>query len=229
MNQNQSEKIGELAKALSKAQSEMTGALKASVNPHFKSRYADLAAVFEACRGALNANGIAIVQRVENDETGVAVSTTLLHSSGEWISDRCWLPVQQKTAQAYGSAISYGRRYGLSALAGVTGIDGEDDDGNAASVPAFTPPASRPLPTPAQVFNPPPDVDHVVDAAQKASGPVVPYGKNKGKSLTELSVQSLQWYLKAGLEDLQDPAKQRFLDRNTAWVESVKKEIASRT
>jgi hypothetical protein len=219
MNPNQSEKVAELAKALAKAQSEMSGAIKASVNPHFKSRYADLAAVFDACRAALNKNEIAIVQRVENDPNGVAVSTTLLHSSGEWISDRCWLPVAQKTAQAYGSAITYGRRYGLAALAGVAAE--EDDDGNAASAPM--PAQARPQPAPVAQAEP-----HPVDSQEAIGGPVVPFGKNKGKPLSELSAKSLEWYLSTALADIADPAKERFKAKTEAWAEALRQEIASR-
>lgn len=219
MNPNQSEKVAELAKALAKAQSEMSGAIKASVNPHFKSRYADLSAVFDACRAALNKNEIAIVQRVENDPNGVAVSTTLLHSSGEWISDRCWLPVAQKTAQAYGSAITYGRRYGLAALAGVAAE--EDDDGNEAS--ALVPAQVRSQPAPVPQAEPYP-----VDAQETVGGPIVPFGKNKGKPLSELSAKSLEWYLSTALADIADPTKERFKAKTEAWVEALRHEIASR-
>lgn len=219
MNPNQSEKVAELAKALAKAQSEMSGAIKTSVNPHFKSRYADLAAVFDACRAALNKNEIAIVQRVENDPNGVAVSTTLLHSSGEWISDRCWLPVAQKTAQAYGSAITYGRRYGLAALAGVAAE--EDDDGNAASAPAQSQVRSQPM-TSAPVE------PHPVESQEAVGGPVVPFGKNKGKLLSELSAKSLEWYLSTALADIADPTKERFKAKTEQWAEILRHEIASR-
>jgi hypothetical protein len=219
MNPNQSEKVAELAKALAKAQSEMSGAIKASVNPHFKSRYADLSAIFDACRASLNKHEIAIVQRVENDPNGVAVSTTLLHSSGEWISDRCWLPVTQKTAQAYGSAITYGRRYGLAALAGVAAE--EDDDGNAASAPAQT--QAKPQPVTSA-----PVEQHPVDAQEAVGGPVVPFGKNKGKPLSELSAKSLEWYLSTALADIADPTKERFKAKTEAWAEVLRHEIASR-
>ena len=219
MNPNQSEKVAELAKALAKAQSEMSGAIKASVNPHFKSRYADLSAVFDACRAALNKNEIAIVQRVENDPNGVAVSTTLLHSSGEWISDRCWLPVAQKTAQAYGSAITYGRRYGLAALAGVAAE--EDDDGNAASAPV-------PAQVKPQSVSSAPIEPHPVDAQEAVGGPVVPFGKNKGKPLSELSAKSLEWYLSTALADIADPTKERFKAKTEQWAEVLRHEIASR-
>ena len=106
------------------------GAKKESVNPHFKSKYADLSSVIDACRKPLGDNGLAFVQLVSTDKSGVIVTTRLLHSSGESIEASCWLPVVQQTPQAYGSAITYGRRYSLAAMVGVAA---EDDDGNGAT------------------------------------------------------------------------------------------------
>ncbi len=128
-----SESIKELAAALAKAQGVMKGALKDSANPFFKSRYADLASVVEAIRAAFSANGLSYIQTVEpSDKDEVRVETTLLHSSGEWISCGILsLPVSKIDAQGYGSALTYARRYSLSAAVGVAP---EDDDGNAASL-----------------------------------------------------------------------------------------------
>lgn len=123
--------IAALAAALAKAQGEMTGAKKDALNPHFKSRYADLASVWDACREALSKNGLSVVQRIFSDPTGVGVRTMLMHSSGEWMQDELVVPVQQRTAQGMGSAITYARRYALQAMVGVAA---EDDDGNDASV-----------------------------------------------------------------------------------------------
>lgn len=216
----QSEKLESLAKALAKAQSEMGAAIKNSTNPHFKSRYADLSAVFEACREALTKNGFAIVQRVANDGEGACVETMLLHSSGEWVSDRCWLPVGQKTAQAYGSAITYARRYGLASLAGIA--TEEDDDGNAASTPSHaqyrpTPPAPVSAPAPAAEPHP-----------AHAAATLVPFGKNKGKPISELTEQSLAWYRNAALEELADPSKEKFRPRTEAWLAAIEAELAKR-
>jgi hypothetical protein len=129
---NKSESIAGLAAALAKAQGAMKGALKDSANPFFKSRYADLASVVEAIRAAFSANGLSYIQTVEpSDKDEVRVETTLLHSSGEWISCGILsLPVSKVDAQGYGSALTYARRYSLSAAVGVAP---EDDDGNAAS------------------------------------------------------------------------------------------------
>jgi hypothetical protein len=129
---NKSESIAALAAALAKAQGAMKGAVKDSANPFFKSKYADLASVVEAIRAAFSANGLSYIQTVEpSDKDEVRVETTLMHSSGEWISCGVLsLPVSKADAQGYGSALTYARRYSLSAAVGVAP---EDDDGNAAS------------------------------------------------------------------------------------------------
>jgi hypothetical protein len=125
-----SEAIDQIADALSKAQAEMRGATKDSTNPHFKSKYADLESVWDACRLPLTKYGLSVVQPVSSSGRSVAVATMLMHKSGQWLSSSLTLTAQQDTPQAIGSAITYGRRYGLSAMAGIAP---EDDDGNAAS------------------------------------------------------------------------------------------------
>lgn len=129
---NKSESVAGLAAALAKAQGQMKGAIKDSANPFFKSKYADLASVVEAIRAAFSTNGLSYIQTVEPSEKDeVRVETTLLHASGEWISCGVLsLPVSKVDAQGYGSALTYARRYSLSAAVGVAP---EDDDGNAAS------------------------------------------------------------------------------------------------
>ena len=121
----------QIATALVKAQKSFGPALKTSVNPHFKSRYADLAACVEAVIDGLNDNGIALIQQTHECEDGVIVETLLIHESGETLSGgRLHVPASKQDAQGYGSALSYARRYSLMAC---TGIAPEDDDGNAAS------------------------------------------------------------------------------------------------
>jgi hypothetical protein len=125
--------IGQLAAALAKAQGEIGVAVRENTNPFFKSKYADLASVVEAIRAAFSANGLSYIQTVEpSDKDEVRIETTLLHASGEWISCGVLaLPVSKADAQGYGSALTYARRYSLSAAAGVAAE--LDDDGNAAS------------------------------------------------------------------------------------------------
>ena len=127
---NHSEQINELAEALAKAQGQIEGAKKDSANPFFKSKYADLASVWEACRVQLSSNGLSVTQCPEESENGIAIETMLLHSSGQWIKSRYTMPVSKLDAQAVGSAITYARRYALSAI---IGIAPEDDDGNSAA------------------------------------------------------------------------------------------------
>lgn len=124
--------IKELATALSKAQGQIKVALKDSANPFFKSKYADLSSVWEACRGPLTENGLAIVQLPFDPakESSVGLETTLLHNSGQFIVSRLVMPVPKFDPQGVGSAIKYARRYSLAAMVGV--VDGEDDDGEGA-------------------------------------------------------------------------------------------------
>ncbi len=123
--------IANVAAALAKAQGAMQHALKDAENPHFKSKYADLASVIDACRAALAANGIAIHQVTYDADNGVIVNTMLLHESGEWLdSGPVFVPVAKGDAQGHGSAYTYARRYSLSLA---VGIAQDDDDGNAAA------------------------------------------------------------------------------------------------
>ncbi len=128
---NQSEQINEIAGALAKAQGDIKGAAKDSTNPHFKSKYADLASVWDACRQALSKNGLSVIQTPDTTADGVFLYTTLAHSSGQWI--RGVMPVRpvQDTPQGLGSAMTYARRYSLASMVGVAPDD--DDDGNAAT------------------------------------------------------------------------------------------------
>jgi len=129
----QSESIANLAKALSIVQGKLTYAKKDSANPFFKSKYADLESVWDACRDLLSDNGLAVVQLPgEYFEGTMALTTIITHSSGEWISQQMSLPVTKPDAQGAGSALTYMRRYALAAAVGVVQAD---DDGNAASAP----------------------------------------------------------------------------------------------
>ena len=126
----QSEQINELVTALAKAQSEITPAIKDSLNPHFKSKYADLSSVWEACRLPLTKNGLAVIQTTEVINDKLTVVTTLAHSSGQWMKSNLPVLTATNTPQALGSALTYMRRYALSAITGVA--PGDDDDGEAA-------------------------------------------------------------------------------------------------
>jgi len=124
----------QIASALVKAQKAFGPALKTATNPHFKSRYADLAACVEAVIGGLNDNGIALIQRNSLDDAGVTVETVFVHESGEMLEcGKLHVPAAKHDPQGYGSALTYARRYSLMAACGIAP---EDDDGNAGSKPA---------------------------------------------------------------------------------------------
>lgn len=126
-----SESIKQLSAALLKAQRSIKFASKDAKNPHFKSTYADLPAVIDAIKPALNDAGIVFLQTFSPSETGfIAVTTRLMHETGEWIEDTATVPLPKSDPQGYGSAATYARRYSLAAI---TGLYQDDDDGNAAS------------------------------------------------------------------------------------------------
>lgn len=126
-----SESIAAISAALAKAQGAIEGARKDNTNPHFKSKYADLASCWDACREHLSANEIAVIQAPGEVADGVVELTTMLcHSSGEFFSEKLPIPLAKIDAQGLGSAITYARRYALCAM---VGIAPEDDDGNAAT------------------------------------------------------------------------------------------------
>jgi hypothetical protein len=143
-----SESIDKIAQALCKAQAEMLPLIKDSSNPFFKSKYADLQAVTAACYPALQANGIAVIQSNLREDGALVVLTRLLHASAQWIETTCVVPAKAQDAQAYGSAYTYGRRYGLQAA---VGLAPEDDDGHAATAPKK---ASNPTQAPVKKVEP---------------------------------------------------------------------------
>jgi hypothetical protein len=127
----QSESIGALAAALSKAQADITGALKDSSNPFFKSKYADLASCWDACRKQLAANNLCVIQTTDLDDltNQTVLKTILAHSSGEWVKSITPILTKDNSPQAQGSGITYARRYALAAIVGLAQVD---DDAEAA-------------------------------------------------------------------------------------------------
>lgn len=124
--------IGKLAEALAAAQGEIKGAIKASDNPHFRSKYADLAAVWTACRTALSKHKLAVTQTTHKVDGIWVLRTTLVHASGESTSgDFPIMPLKQDM-QGFMGALTYAKRGGLASMVGVAAED-EDDDGNTAA------------------------------------------------------------------------------------------------
>ena len=142
--------VGALFAALAKAQGQMGAAKKGAANPHFKSKFADLASVLEAILPPLNANGLALVQMPGHSEDKVTQTTMITHSSGGWMCSKAATALGRKNdAQAVGSAITYLRRYCAQAALALPAVD---DDGEAAMGRGNSRPApAKPKPAPPAV------------------------------------------------------------------------------
>lgn len=199
---NRSESTAKLAEALAKAQGTMKAAQMGSTNPHFKSKYASLTEVMDAMREPFAKNGLAVVQGADTPEdSGLRVTTAILHSSGEWIESSVHVPIGGGNAQAVGSALTYARRYSLATLCGV--VADEDDDGNAAS--------SREAPKPEPKVVPKPE--------PKARIP----GTLKGKPFAEVPRADIELALAEAQK--KDAVKHReFIEEATAYLATLSEE-----
>lgn len=121
--------IEALSAALAAAQGEIAHAAKSSVNPHFKSDYADLAAVWDACRAPLARHGLAVTQTTRLGAGAHVLVTTLLHSSGQWLASEMPILAAKNEPQSFGSALTYARRYALAAIVGVSQADDDGEGG----------------------------------------------------------------------------------------------------
>lgn len=120
-----------LSGSLVRALAEIEGAAKDKVNPHFKSKYADIASVIDAIKPVLAKHDLGFTQHSQPSEAGVIVETVLHHAGGETLSmGSLYVPANKNDAQGFGSALTYARRY---ALMTAFGVPAEDDDGNAAA------------------------------------------------------------------------------------------------
>ena len=222
---NKSDSIASLAAALAKAQGEMENASKNSQNPHFKSKYADLAEILNTVRPVLSKHGLAVTQFPAFEAGTAHVETILTHASGEWMSGTCSAPVQKSDPQGVGSALTYLRRYSLAA---VCGLAQEDDDANAASkgpkqaaqAPKVAP-KPAPTPTPAQPVKHVPATKATLDALASYyandSAEVMlddinemivraKPGAHRVDDVTELSETQAQWLIKTIEAQLQKEA-----------------------
>lgn len=228
----QSENTAEISAALSKAQAEMKAATFNKVNPHYKNKYADLSAVLEAIRKPLANNGLSVTQTTEVRENGFVLVTTMRHASGQWISSEYPLP-QAAKPQELGSALTYARRYSLSAIACIA--SDEDDDAETARAAGQV--ASMPKPKspvkPAQIT---PPVDpatgecspHEISAADAVAwGGLLVAAINAAKDEAEID----DWMAKnsTGLEALEGSAPKvhaRIMDRVAQKRESFNQKAA---
>ena len=178
----QSEQIHELAGALSKAQGEMQAAIKDKINPFFKSSYADLGSVWDAARPVLSKYGLCIMQTTEMNTDGskIVMVTTLAHISGQWMKSYLPLNPSKNDSQGIGAAITYLRRYSLSAIVGV--VCDDDDDGETS--------VGRGKPQNQQQQQPPPQNNNNQPPAPAQQPPIERVGKTEIIALTTL-IQSL--------------------------------------
>lgn len=184
-----SEQINELVGALSKAQGVIIPASKDSNNPFFKSKYADLASVWQVARDPLYKNGLSVTQHPSADGNVVTIETILTHGSGQWMSSKLTMQAKDASPQAIGSCITYIRRYSLSSIIGIASE--EDDDGNAAtpkteSKSTYSP--SNPAPTSGMTM---------IEAVRKVA-------KEKFSSPTEFQAWRIDNGLPEKLEGLSD-------------------------
>lgn len=197
----QSEKIGELAKALNKAQSEIKGAIKDSKNPFFNSKYADLESVWEASREALTKNGLSVAQMFGYEGLQAFLETRLLHISGEWLCGRQLLIPVKNDPQSFGSCSTYARRYGLAAMIGVIQTD---DDAEIATRTSIV--------SPIAISNGSMKTETIAENWAPEDF-IMPFGKTKGQRLKNLPVtdieSALKWATEKGkFSEFQDAASQ---------------------
>jgi hypothetical protein len=182
--------------ALLKAQGELKNPPKDSVNPHYKSRYADLATVREAVLPAFLRHGLAVVQCPCELGADPALTTLLIHESGEWVETTIRLRPAKADPQGVGSALTYARRYALQSVAGVAAED--DDDGNAASRPAKKP-DPPPRAAPARLV----PADSPADTPDALAGLITEIANLEGESFTRV-MQRLFRALKTDAVSLDD-------------------------
>lgn len=168
-----SDQVNELFTALSKALGEIDSLPFNRTNPHFKSKYADLAITIEKSKPALMKHGLMLIQAVENEGDKYHVESMLTHSSGQWLKSKVELILTKKDMQGLGSATTYAKRYAAQSLLFVAGD--EDDDGNAASAPPNSKNGSPP-----------------VKQRQSPAEIVMPFGSANGKKIGDIDTATLE-------------------------------------
>lgn len=185
---NKSETIIELSKALARFQGEVGNPKNTATNPFFKSKYAPLEEVLNTVRPILAKNGLSIIQAPSSEGEYISITTTLIHESGEWIEFAPLnLKTDKNTAQGAGSAITYARRYAISAILGIASE--EDDDGNIAEPKVA--PKTKPA-TPSKANNSKP-ISNL--ASEKQLGFIYKLVKDK-----EYGAESISKYIKTMYE-----------------------------
>ena len=157
--------ITQLAKAMLQVQKELAPVTKDALNPYTRSKYATLNAIMEVCKPVLLSHGIWLTQITVPSEPGtVALLTKLTHAeTGQYQAALTVLPLQKMDSQSAGAALTYSRRYGLSALLGL--VTEDDDDAESTKLP---PRPTRPMPSPQPQAQPPAQSQDQPDLPQLA-------------------------------------------------------------
>lgn len=210
-----SESIAKLAAALMVFQSEVKDPARDGENPHFRSKYVQIDGLLAAVRPILAQHGLSVVQSTGGDGQNVTITTMILHTSGEWLkTDALTLRAQQATPQGAGSAITYGRRYSMSAALGVAWDD--DDDGNAASTP---PKAEKKAAPKAKAKS---EAPRKVDSLRA----IVAEAKEIGVTNDDIKEVMLRHYNKSASNELTDAEAEEMEKNFVAWVAEVKDDDA---
>jgi hypothetical protein len=208
----QSNDLKEIAVALVELQSKIKPAPKKSENPYYHSRYADLTTVWDSVRDFLKPCGLAVIQTFsQSDINCINITTTLLHSSGQYLRGVLTLPILKPDPQAAGAAITYGRRYSLSAILGIT-FDEPDDDAETAMHRDKK--AEEWIKKDEKAYQQLVDAEQPYSPLKKWQDVEIHFGKNKGVKLGDLSRQSLKWY--------RDEWEPRPKDDGTLWDSDVR-------
>jgi hypothetical protein len=193
--------LGELAAALSKMQGEVGNVAKTSDNPFFKSKYADLASVWDAIREPLASNGLSLVQLPVPAPSGmVGLHSRIMHKSGQYIGSTAYVPVKND-AQGYGSGLTYLRRYMAQAL---TGVAPEDDDGNGTVQQQPQRQQPRPQPIDLEREQAMMDLRTVRDVLREAGHPQPPLTSKRVAEMSTLDIQVMVKSLRAEVDRLQE-------------------------
>jgi len=227
----QSEEIGELVKALSAVQGKLKNPSKDKTNPFYHSKYADLTAVWDSCRKELSSHGLAVFQTTLPGDNGyIKIVTTLAHSSGQWVRGILNMRPEKNTPQGIGSAITYARRYALSAIVGIAS-EGEDDDGEAAEgrpQPQRKPVGSKPLksrpsksPTTHQRKTSTPSTPEQQERIWQG---LQEYSSLVNKPIQEVTRDFLKWTGKTHIEDLSYKQAERIWDNLVKALSKLREE-----
>lgn len=163
-----SESVAKIFPALIDAQAEFADLKKDTTNPFFKSQYVELSQVLSSIRPVMHKQGLAVLQFPGHiADSKLAITTRVIHTSGEWIEDEAHVPLQKNDPQGFGSTLTYAKRYSLIAALGL--VADEDDDGNKGTAPVKETPKEPMKASVSQPVAPPKDKKNITAEIIKAT------------------------------------------------------------